>query len=225
MVRRPAAVRAALADPAGTQHPADRLHAGLSRSTACGWAHPFHRTYVAGVVCPRLLGRRAGADVAERMDAMGAPQSSLYRRQLCGLARASMWSRSSPLLCTGASRRPLGGDLACVRHLRRHLGYAVKRAMTATLFRPHGNRVSGACAWRRLHIAGGSSPAVEVHGAVRQAVVPNMPLYALFLIPPLAALVLLDDGHGAVGRKPRAQNKPTRPPSGDTPVSVGDALT
>ena len=37
--------------------------------------------------CLAFAGRRAGADVAQRVDAMAAPQPPLSRRQLCGLAR------------------------------------------------------------------------------------------------------------------------------------------
>jgi hypothetical protein len=146
---------------------------------------PFHRANLAGVVLPRLLGRRAGPDVAEHIDPMAAPQPPLPRRQLCGLARHPRGRHRC--LRRDGSRRATRGDLDRVLYLRRHRLRFYHRD-DRDLVRPHAAAI-GARAWRRLHLIGGYYLLFQFTVSFGKRI-PDMPLYALFLIPLVAVFAL-----------------------------------
>ena len=68
------------------------------------------------------------------------------------------------------------------------IGYAVIIAMTATSFN-RSARALGASAWRRLHLIGGYYLLFQFMVSFGKRI-PDMPLYALFLIPLLAVFAL-----------------------------------
>jgi DMSO/TMAO reductase YedYZ heme-binding membrane subunit len=68
------------------------------------------------------------------------------------------------------------------------IGYAFIIAMTATSF-DHTASAIGARAWRMLHLAGGYYLLLQFSISFGKRI-PDMPLYALFLIPLLAVLIL-----------------------------------
>jgi DMSO/TMAO reductase YedYZ heme-binding membrane subunit len=68
------------------------------------------------------------------------------------------------------------------------VGYAFIAAMTATSFERTAALI-GPRAWRRLHLVGGYYLLFQFTASFAMRV-PAMPLYALFLIPPLLVLVL-----------------------------------
>jgi len=68
------------------------------------------------------------------------------------------------------------------------IGYAVIIAMTATSF-DRSAKALGASAWRRLHLIGGYYLLFQFTVSFGKRI-PDMPLYALFLIPLLAVLAL-----------------------------------
>src|SRR4030095_11216484 len=84
LVRRLAAVCRARRGADGSVN-LDIRHARL-RGRGRTHGDPLHGADVAVVLLPRLLRRRAGAAVAECLDAMAAPQPPLSRRQLRRLA-------------------------------------------------------------------------------------------------------------------------------------------
>ena len=68
------------------------------------------------------------------------------------------------------------------------IGYAVIIAMTATSF-DRSAKALGASAWRRLHLIGGYYLLFQFTVSFGKRI-PDMPLYALFLIPLLAGFAL-----------------------------------
>ncbi|MBR1187502.1 ferric reductase-like transmembrane domain-containing protein [Bradyrhizobium sp. AUGA SZCCT0160] len=68
------------------------------------------------------------------------------------------------------------------------IGYAVIIAMTATSF-DRSAKALGASAWRRLHLIGGYYLLFQFAVSFGKRI-PDMPLYALFLIPLLAVFAL-----------------------------------
>jgi len=68
------------------------------------------------------------------------------------------------------------------------IGYAVIIAMTATSFN-RSARALGASAWRRLHLIGGYYLLFQFMVSFGKRI-PDMPLYALFLVPLLAVFAL-----------------------------------
>ena len=69
------------------------------------------------------------------------------------------------------------------------IGYAFIIAMTRDLVRPHGRSCSAPQAWRRLHLVGGYYLLFQFMVSFGKRI-PDMPLYALFLIPLLAVFAL-----------------------------------
>ena len=75
------------------------------------------------------------------------------------------------------------------------IGYAFIIAMTVTSFDRTATAI-GARAWRRLHLAGGYYLLFQFMVSFGKRI-PDMPLYALFLIPLVAVFALRDDRDGA----------------------------
>ena len=145
--------------------------------------------------CLAFVGSGAGAAVAERVDAMAAPQPPLSRRQLCGLARHPR----------GRHRRfavmdPAGYAAATsiASYIFGGIGYAFIIAMTATSFDRTAAAI-GARAWRLLHLIGGYYLLFQFMVSFGKRI-PDMPLYALFLIPLVAVFALR-----MIAMAPRAQ--------------------
>ena len=78
------------------------------------------------------------------------------------------------------------------------IGYAVITAMTATSFDRTASAI-GARAWRRLHLIGGYYLLFQFTVSFGKRI-PDMPLYALFLIPLIAVFALR-----MIAMAPRAQ--------------------
>ena len=193
LVRRLAAVRAALADPAGFSI----WIAGMRDFEVEGVRMVIRFTARTSLVlfCLAFAGARAGADVAQRVDPVAAPQPPLSRRHLCGLARHPR-GRYRHLRRDG-SRRLCGGDLDRVLYFRRHR-LRLHHRHDRNLVRPHGNAI-GARAWRMLHLTGGYYLLFQFMVSFGKRI-PDMPLYALFLIPLFAVFALR-----MVAMAPRAQ--------------------
>ena len=68
------------------------------------------------------------------------------------------------------------------------IGYAFIIAMTATSFDRTAHAI-GPRVWRMLHVTGGYYLLLQFSVSFGKRI-PDMPLYALFLIPPLAVLIL-----------------------------------
>ena len=85
------------------------------------------------------------------------------------------------------SRRLCGGDLDRVLYLRRHR-LRLHHRDDRDLVRPHRAAI-GARAWRRLHLIGGYYLLFQFTVSFGKRI-PDMPLYALFLIPLVAVFAL-----------------------------------
>jgi hypothetical protein len=116
LVRRLATVRRADAGPDRLVD-LDRRHAAVrGRRRADG--DPLHGANFAVVLLPRLQRRGAGAALAERVDAMAAPQPALSRRHLRRVACHPR--RCDRLLCADGSCRLCGRDVSGLVYPRRH---------------------------------------------------------------------------------------------------------
>ena len=177
----------------------DRLDAAV-RGRRRAHGDPLHRADLAVVLLPRLLRRGAGAAVAQRLDAMAAPQPPLSRRDLRGLARPPR--HRDRLFCRDGPGRLCGRDLGGLLHLRRHR-LCLHHRDGRDLVRPHGAgdrpaRLAHAAPHRRL------LSAVSVHGVVRQA---DSRHAALRAVPDPAGgrVRAADDQHGAGERRARCR--------------------
>ena len=136
--------------------------------------------------CLAFSRRGAGAAVAECLDAVAAPQPPPSRRHLRRLARAST---RVAIVCF-AVMDPAGYAAATslASYIFGGIGYAFIIAMTATSFDRTAAAI-GPRAWRMLHLIGGYYLLLQFMVSFGKRI-PDMPLYALFLIPLLAVFAL-----------------------------------
>ena len=135
--------------------------------------------------CLAFSRRRAGAAVAQRLDPVAAPQPPLSRRDLCGLARHPC--DRDRLFCGDGSGCLCGRDLGA-SYIFGGIGYAFIIAMAATSFDRTAQAI-GPRAWRMLHLIGGYYLLFQFTVSFGKRI-PDMPLYALFLIPLVAVFAL-----------------------------------